>query len=269
MQKPLVHDEYIVRMEQIGKTFNPGSVNEKTIFDGFNLNIREHEFVSVIGSNGSGKTTMLNLLCGSLAVDSGKILFRGKEINKLKEHQRAKFIGRVFQDPSKGTCAGLTIFENMSLADNKGRAYNLTGGVNKKRLDQYRAMLETLGLGLENQMNLSVGSLSGGQRQALALLMSTMTPIDLLILDEHTAALDPRSSETVMELTDRIVREKKITTLMVTHNLRFAINYGNRLLMMHQGEAVVDAADEKKHEYSVDELLTIFNSISIEVGNAV
>lgn len=269
MEKSLIHDEYIVRMEQIGKTFNPGSVNEKTIFNGFNLNIREHEFVSVIGSNGSGKTTMLNLLCGSIAADEGKILFRGKEINKLREHQRAKFIGRVFQDPSKGTCAGLTIFENMSLADNKGRAYNLTGGVNKKRLNEYRAMLETLGLGLENQMNLTVGSLSGGQRQALALLMSTMTPIDLLILDEHTAALDPRSSETVMELTDRIVREKKITTLMVTHNLRYAIKYGNRLLMMHQGEAIVDAADEKKSEYSVDELLTIFNGISIEVGNAV
>ncbi len=269
MQKKPIHDEYIIRMENIEKTFNPGSVNEKTIFDGFNLNVREHEFISVIGSNGSGKTTMLNLLCGSIRQDAGHIRFHGRDISRQSEHQRAKFIGRVFQDPSKGTCAGLTIFENMSLADNKGRSYNLTGGVNKKRFDEYRAMLETLGLGLENQMNLTVGSLSGGQRQALALLMSTMTPIDLLILDEHTAALDPRSSETVMELTDRVVREKQITTLMVTHNLRYAITYGNRLLMMHQGEAVVDAADEKKAEYSVDELLTIFNSISIEVGNAV
>lgn len=269
MQKPLTHDEYLVRMEQIGKTFNPGSVNEKTIFDGFNLNIRAGEFISVVGSNGSGKTTLLNLLCGSINTDAGHIWFKGKDINKLHEHQRAKFIGRVFQDPSKGTCAALTIFENMSLADNKGKAYNLTGGVNKRRLNDYRAMLEPLGMGLEDRMNQTVGSLSGGQRQALALLISTMTPIDLLILDEHTAALDPRSSETVMELTDRVVKEKKITTLMVTHNLRFAINYGNRLLMMHQGKAVVDVADQAKVDYSVDELLNIFNGISIEVGNAV
>lgn len=269
MEESLARDEYIVRMEQIGKTFHSGSVNEKTIFDGFNLNIREGEFISVVGSNGSGKTTLLNLLCGSISADVGRIIFRGKEISRLREHQRAKFIGRVFQDPSKGTCAALTILENMSLADNKGRTYNLTGGVNKRRLDAYRAMLEPLGMGLEDRMNQTVGSLSGGQRQALALLISTMAPIDLLILDEHTAALDPRSSETVMELTDRVVREKKITTLMVTHNLRFAVRYGTRLLMMHQGNAVVDVEGQDKAEYSVEELLTIFNGISIEVGNAV
>ncbi len=267
MEKQRASDTPIVRLEGISKTFGVGSVNEKTVFQSFSMDVREHDFVSVVGSNGSGKTTLLNILCGSVPVDEGRILFRGRDISRLKEHQRARFIGRVFQDPAKGTCGALSIFENMSLADNKGKAFNLTTGVNKKRLDEYRAMLEKLGMGLENHMNQLVGSLSGGQRQALALLVSTMTPIDLLILDEHTAALDPRSSEIVMELTERVVREKKITTLMVTHNLRFAIEYGNRLVMMHQGEAVVDVADEAKEACSVDDLLGKFNEISIEVGN--
>ncbi len=259
--------EPMVRMEHIRKTFNAGSVNERAVFDDFSLSISSGDFVSVIGSNGSGKTTLLNLLCGNIPVDGGTIRVNGRCVDRLSEHQRARFIGRVFQDPAKGTCASLTILENMSLADNKGRRYLLRGGVNKKRIDAYRAMLEPLKLGLENQMHLTVGSLSGGQRQALALLICTMTPIDLLILDEHTAALDPRSSETVMELTERVVREKKVTTLMVTHNLRFAVRHGNRLLMMHQGRAVVDAAGERRKDYAVDDLLKIFNEISIEMGN--
>ncbi len=267
MQRQLAPDMSMVQMENIHKTFLAGTVNERAVFKGFSLTIGQGEFVSIVGSNGSGKTTLLNLLCGSSLQDEGQIRVAGECVDQLREYQRAGFIGRVFQDPAKGTCANLTILENLSLADNKGRPYFLGGGVNKKRVDAYKAMLEPLGLGLENQIHLAVGSLSGGQRQALALLISTMTPIDLLILDEHTAALDPRSSETVMELTEKIVREKKLTTLMVTHNLRFAVSYGSRLLMMHQGRAVVDAAGPDRNGYAVDDLLKIFSEISVELGN--
>jgi len=259
--------DFIVRMEHIDKTFNKGSVNEVVLFSDFNLNIRQGEYVSVVGSNGSGKTTMLNILCGSTDIDSGRIFVKNKDVYRMKEYQRARFIGRVFQDPAKGTCSNLTILENMSLADNKGALYGLTRGINKRRIDFYRSQLEQLKLGLEDKINLHVGSLSGGQRQALALLISTMVPIDLLILDEHTAALDPRSSETVMELTNQIVLEKKITTLMVTHNLRYAIQYGNRIIMMHKGECVIDAAGNEKSNYAVADLLKIFNEISVECGN--
>jgi len=254
-------------MEHIDKTFNKGTVNEVVLFRDFSLNIRRGEYVTVVGSNGSGKTTMLNILCGNTGIDRGRIYVNGRDVCRLKEYQRARFIGRVFQDPAKGTCPSLTILENMSLADNKGSAYGLTRGVNRKRIDFYRSQLELLKMGLEDKLNLEVGNLSGGQRQALALLISTMVPIDLLILDEHTAALDPRSSETVMELTNRIVLEKRITTLMVTHNLRYAIEYGNRIIMMHAGECVVDAAGPEKDKYAVADLLKIFNEISVECGN--
>lgn len=266
-QKLTGPDDPMVQMRNIYKTFNAGSVNERSVFHDFSLSIQQGEFAAVVGSNGSGKTTLLNLLCGSVPPDGGEIEVAGERVAKQKDHRRARRIGRVFQDPSKGTCGTLTVLENMSLADHKGKHYSLQSGVNRKRIEAYRALLEPLGLGLENQMNLTVGSLSGGQRQALALLLSTMTPVDLLILDEHTAALDPRSSETVMELTEKVVREKKITTLMVTHNLRFAVAYGNRLLMMHMGEIVVDAAGEAKNAYPVEELVKIFNEISIEMGN--
>ena len=254
----------MVRMAHIRKTFNPGSVNERTVFRDFSLTLARGDFLCVVGSNGSGKTPLLTLLCGSLPADAGEISVGGRRIDRLREHRRARFIGRVFQNPAMGTCAELTILENLALADNKGRPYLLRGAVNRRRADAYRAMLEPLGLGLENQMHLPVGSLSGGQRQALALLISTMTPIDLLILDEHTAALDPRSSETVMALTDRLVREKGLTTLMVTHNLRYAVEYGNRLLMLHQGEAVVNAP---RGQHSAEDLVTLFGQISIEMGN--
>lgn len=267
MQKQLSDGTPMVRMAHVRKTFEQGSINERCVFTDFNFSVAQGEFVSIVGSNGSGKTTLLNLLCGSQPLDGGRIEVAGCAINDLPEYRRAARIGRVFQDPAKGTCATLTILENMALADNKGRPYLLSRGVNKKRVGAYRQVLETLGMGLENQLDLAVGSLSGGQRQALALLTATMTPIDLLILDEHTAALDPRSSETVMQLTDRVVREKKLTTLMVTHNLRYAVEYGNRLLMMHQGEAVVDASASERDAYPVEELLRIFNEISIEMGN--
>ena len=247
--------------------FNRGTIDEGTLFDNFAFHVDKGEFVSIIGSNGSGKTTLLNLICGTKKPDSGSILFKGSDITKLPEHKRASFIGRVLQDPKLGTCGNLTILENMALADNKNKPYGLSFSVNRKRTDYYRTLLESCGMGLENRMSVPVGNLSGGQRQALALIIATMTDIELLILDEHTAALDPKSSETLMEITDRVVSEKNLTTVMVTHNLRFAINYGSRLAMMHEGNFVLDISGEEKKRASVDDLLDKFNQISIENGN--
>ena len=210
---------------------------------------------------------MLNLICGSIPVDAGQILIDGEDIGKLKEFQRSARIGRVYQNPAMGTCPSMTILENMSLADNKGRIYGLGRGTNKARINYYKEQLHQLNLGLEDKLDMKVGVLSGGQRQAMALLMSTLTPIEFLILDEHTAALDPKTAELIMELTDKIVKEKKLTTIMVTHNLRYAVEYGNRLVMMHQGEAILDKKNEEKSQMSVDEILRLFNEISIECGN--
>jgi len=257
----------LVELTQIKKAFNSGSVNESLLFDDFNFSVEKGQFISIVGSNGSGKTTLLNLICGSLMPDGGTIRLDGRDITKMPEYKRSAHIGRVFQDPSMGACPNLTILENMALADNKGRYYSLTPGVSKKRIDYYCSQLELLHLGLEDKINMPVGLLSGGQRQALALLISTLTPIDLLILDEHTAALDPKSSENVMALTDKFVREKNLTAVMVTHNLRYAVEYGDRLVMMHKGIAVKDAAYDAKKACTVDDLLKVFNTISIECGN--
>ena len=257
----------MLELININKNYNPGSVNELCLFKDFNLTVKDGEFVSVVGSNGSGKTSMLNIICGSIAVDSGKILIHGEDITKQKDYIRQRRIGRVYQDPSKGTCPSMTILENMSIAENKGKPYNLGRGVNKAKLETYREMLRPLNLGLEDKMGVQVGSLSGGQRQALALLMAPMTPIDFLILDEHTAALDPKTAEIIMELTDQVVKEKKVTTIMVTHNLRYAVEYGNRLIMMHEGKAILDKADEEKKSINAEEIMGIFNKISVECGN--
>lgn len=210
---------------------------------------------------------MLNIICGSIPVESGNILLDGRDITNAKEFKRNEKIGRVYQNPSLGTCPSMTILENMSLADNKGKRFGLGRGVNKHRVEYYRELLRPLNLGLEDKMHVKVGSLSGGQRQAMALLMSTMTPIEFLILDEHTAALDPKTAEIIMELTDKIVKEKHLTTIMVTHNLRYAVDYGSRLLMMHQGKSVIDCAGEEKAAMSIDDILEKFNEISIECGN--
>ena len=257
----------MLELKNISKYYNPGSVNEMCLFQDFNLTIRDHVFVSVVGSNGSGKTSLLNIICGSIGVDSGNIIVNGTDITGKKDFLRQRKIGRVYQDPSKGTCPSMNILENMSLADNKGKGYGLTKGVNKARIEEYRESLKQLNLGLEDKLYTKVGSLSGGQRQALALLMSTMTPIEFLILDEHTAALDPKTAEIIMELTDKIVREKKVTTIMVTHNLRYAVEYGDRILMMHQGNAVLDKAGEEKKAINTEEIMGIFNRISVECGN--
>lgn len=257
----------MLELKHIHKYYNPGTVNEMCLFEDFNLTVEQGDFVSVVGSNGSGKTSMLNILCGSIPVEAGQILMQGEDISHKKEYKRNRKIGRVYQNPALGTCSSMTILENMSLADNKGNFYGLGKGINKNRKSYYQELLSQLNLGLENKLNVKVGSLSGGQRQAMALLMSTMTPIDFLILDEHTAALDPKTADLIMELTDQIVKQKNLTTIMVTHNLRYAVEYGNRLLMMHQGEAVMDLSAEEKQTLKVEDILEKFNAISIECGN--
>lgn len=257
----------MLELKGIDKYYNPGTLHEMCLFEDFNLTIEDGEFVSVVGSNGSGKTSMLNIICGSIPIESGRILINGKDIGRDKEYVRSRRIGRVYQNPAVGTCPSMTILENMSLADNKGQSYGLRSGVNKARKSYYQDILSTLRLGLEDKLNVKVGALSGGQRQAMALLMSTMTPIEFLILDEHTAALDPKTAERIMELTDQIVKEKKITTIMVTHNLRYAVEYGNRLIMMHQGKCILDKKGEEKSQVVTDDILTLFNQISIECGN--
>ncbi len=251
----------MLELTNINKYYNQGTVNEMCLFENFSLTIGDGEFVSVVGSNGSGKTSMLNIICGSIPVDSGTISIGGKDITKMPEHRRLRTIGRV------GTCPSMTILENMAMADTKGKSFNLRPGTDKRRIDYYRDSLKVLGLGLEDKLDVKVGVLSGGQRQAMALLMSTMTPIEFLILDEHTAALDPKTAETIMELTGRIVEEKKLTTIMVTHNLRYAADYGNRLLMMHQGKVILDKTGERKQETHTEDLLALFNEISVECGN--
>ena len=257
----------MLELTNINKYYNQGTVNEMCLFENFSLTIGDGEFVSVVGSNGSGKTSMLNIICGSIPVDSGTISIGGKDITKMPEHRRLRTIGRVYQNPAMGTCPSMTILENMAMADIKGKSFNLRPGTDKRRIDYYRDSLKVLGLGLEDKLDVKVGVLSGGQRQAMALLMSTMTPIEFLILDEHTAALDPKTAETIMELTGRIVEEKKLTTIMVTHNLRYAADYGNRLLIMHQGKVILDKTGERKQETHTEDLLALFNEISVECGN--
>lgn len=257
----------MLELKNIHKVYNAGTVNEQVLFENFSLSVPEGEFISVVGSNGSGKTSLLNLICGSIRADGGQILINGADISKQKDYIRHRRIGRVYQDPSKGTCPSMNILENLSIADNKGKFYGLSRGTNKGRVEYYKDMLRGLNLGLEDKFHVPVGSLSGGQRQALALIMATLQPIEFLILDEHTAALDPKTAEIIMELTDQIVREKKVTTIMVTHNLRYAVEYGNRLLMMHQGSVILDKDSEEKNAISVDDILGVFNEISIECGN--
>lgn len=257
----------MLELQNITKRFNAGTVDEATVFDGFNFRVNNGDFISVIGSNGSGKTTLLNLICGSMKPDDGKILFEGRDITNESEFRRAKMIGRVFQEPKIGTCADLTILENMALADNKNKRFGLGRCVNKKRIDYYKTLLEQCDMGLENRLGVQVGTLSGGQRQALALVIANMTDIKLLILDEHIAALDPKSSERVMELTKNLVAKNNITTMMVTHNLRFAVEYGNRLVMMHEGNAIMDLQGREKEDAQVEDLLEVFDKISIEKGN--
>ena len=252
----------MLELRNIHKTFNPGTVNAKKALDGLNLTLHDGDFVTVIGGNGAGKSTMLNAICGTFAVDEGQILLDGKDITRLPEHKRAQYLGRVFQDPMMGTAATMQIEENLALAARRGQRRTLRKGITRAERENYREQLKILDLGLENRLTAKVGLLSGGQRQALTLLMATLRQPRLLLLDEHTAALDPKTAAKVLEATERIVSRSGLTTLMITHNMRDAITYGNRLIMMYDGHIVVDVSGEEKKHLTVEHLLGLFSQAS-------
>ena len=252
----------MLELKGIDKYYNIGTINEMCLFDGFDLTIDDGQFVSVVGSNGSGKTSMLNIICGSIDTDGGRIVMNGQDITNKKEFKRYDDIGRVYQDPSMGTCPAMTILENMAIADNKGKSYNLRLGIQKSRIDYYKELLSRLNLGLEDKLHVKVGALSGGQRQAMSLLMATMTKPRLLLLDEHTAALDPKTAQKVLELTEKIIKDDKLTALMVTHNMRDALKLGNRLIMMNTGKVAVDVQAGEKEGLHVADLLKLFEKAS-------
>ena len=240
------------------KTFNKGTINEKVALNGLELTVNDGDFITVIGGNGAGKSTMLNAICGVFPVDDGKIVLGGKDITKLPEYKRAKFLGRVFQDPMMGTSPNMEIQENLALGLRRGKVRTLMPGITKKEKELFREHLARLGLGLEDRMTSKVGLLSGGQRQSLTLLIATLKKPELLLLDEHTAALDPKTAAKVLRLTEEITSEENLTTIMITHNMKDAIRYGNRLVMMHEGRIIYDVSGEEKKALHVDDLLKKF-----------
>ena len=252
----------MLKLNNIRKVFNAGTVNEKVALNGLNLHMKEGDFVTVIGGNGAGKSTMLNAIAGVFEVDEGSIVIDGVDVTHLPEYKRAAYIGRVFQDPMMGTAATMWIEENMALADRRGLPRTLKGGITKADREAYREHLKILDLGLEDRLTSKVGLLSGGQRQALTLLMATLQRPKLLLLDEHTAALDPKTAAKVLDATQRIVEKNQLTTMMITHNMRDAINYGYRLIMMYDGHVVVDVSGEEKKNLTVEQLLNLFSQAS-------
>ena len=252
----------MLELKELYKTFNPGTINAKTALSGLSVTLNDGDFVTVIGGNGAGKSTMLNATAGTFFVDSGKVLIDGADVTNLPEHKRAAFIGRVFQDPMMGTAATMQIDENLALAARRGLARTLKIGITKKEHDEYYELLKTLDLGLENRMTSKVGLLSGGQRQAVTLLMATLKKPKLLLLDEHTAALDPKTAAKVLTLSEKIVEENHLTTLMITHNMKDAIKYGNRLIMMYEGHVIYDVRGEEKKNLQVSDLLQRFEQVS-------
>ncbi len=248
----------MLKITNIHKTFNKGTINEKIALNGVNLTLNEGDFVTVIGGNGAGKSTLLNSVCGVFGVDSGTIEIDGVDVTKLPEHKRAKYLGRVFQDPMMGTAADMQIDENMSLAYRRGEKHGLAWAITAKERKIYKAMLSELGLGLENRMTSKAGLLSGGQRQALTLLMAVIQKPKVLLLDEHTAALDPKTAAKVLELSEKFISESNLTTMMITHNMKDAIAHGNRLIMMHEGRIIYDVSGEEKKNLTVEDLLKKF-----------
>lgn len=254
----------MLMISNVEKTFNKGTINEKRALTGLNLTLNDGDFVTVIGGNGAGKSTMLNMIAGVYPVDKGKIILNGENISRWPEHKRAKFLGRVFQDPMKGTAANMEIEENLALAYRRGMKRGLKWAVSKEERAKYQEALKVLDLGLEDRMTSKVGLLSGGQRQALTLLMATLRKPDLLLLDEHTAALDPKTAAKVLELTEKIIDEEHLTAIMITHNMKDAIRFGNRLIMMHEGHVIFDIAGEEKKKLKVSDLLQKFEQASGE-----
>lgn len=252
----------MLEIQEIYKTFNAGTQNEKSALNGVSLTLNDSDFVTVIGGNGAGKSTMLNAIAGVWSVDGGKILIDGEDVTKLSEYKRAKYLGRVFQDPMTGTAATMSIVENMAIAARRGKTRGLGWGVTKEEREQYMEMLKKIGLGLEDRLTSKVGLLSGGQRQALTLLMATIQKPKLLLLDEHTAALDPKTAKRVLELTNEVILEHNLTALMITHNMKDAIAYGNRLVMMHEGRIIYDVSGEEKKNLKVSDLLAKFEQAS-------
>lgn len=253
---------YALEIKDVHKTFNPGTINEKVALDGVNLLLNEGDFVTIIGGNGAGKSTTLNAVAGVWPVDSGSIIIGGTDVTGLPEHKRAKFLGRVFQDPMTGTAATMSIEENMAIAARRGKRRSLKWGVTKAEKEQYKKLLETLELGLEDRLTSKVGLLSGGQRQAVTLLMASLQKPELLLLDEHTAALDPKTAAKVLALSDKIIAENHLTAMMVTHNMKDAIAHGNRLIMMHEGRVIYDVSGEEKKQLHVSDLLKKFEEAS-------
>lgn len=252
----------MLRVENIFKTFFPGTINEKKALQGLSLHLKPGDFATVIGGNGAGKSTTLNAIAGVFSVDSGKIIIDGEDLTKKPEHKRAKHIGRVFQDPMLGTAAGMMIEENLALAARRGKTPGLSWSFNSEQHDRFYELLKELDLGLEDRMTAKVGLLSGGQRQALTLLMATLKKPKLLLLDEHTAALDPKTAEKVLSLTDKIVKRDNLTTLMITHNMRDALRFGNRLIMLHNGRVIIDVEGEEKQHLQIADLLEMFEKAS-------
>ena len=252
----------MLKIENVYKTFNAGTVNEKIALRDLSLHLEAGDFVTVIGGNGAGKSTMLNCVAGVYEVEEGSVLIDGMDVTHLPEYKRAKYIGRVFQDPMMGTAATMQIEENLALAARRGKARGLGAGITKAEREEYREQLKILGLGLEDRMTAKVGLLSGGQRQALTLLMATLQQPKILLLDEHTAALDPKTAAKVLEVTEKIVSANNLTTMMITHNMRDAIAYGNRLIMMYDGHVVVDVKGEDKKNLTVEQLMELFSRAS-------
>lgn len=253
----------MLKIQALHKVFNENTINENKVFSNFTLDVAEGDFISIIGSNGAGKSTLLNIISGNIKSDEGYIELDGIDMSKADEFKRSKLIGRVFQNPSLGVAPNMTILENLALADNKGKRYGLTLGINKKRISYYKELLKELDLGLEDKLYNKVNLLSGGQRQALTMLMAVMSKPKLLLLDEHTAALDPKTSMKIMEITEKILKETNITTMMVTHNLKQAIKTGNRLIMMHRGEILIDVKGDEKSQLTTEKLMDLFKDANI------